>query len=237
MNFRLLCTFVVLLFGIHTCRANDTSKPSPEAINGVLDLRNQSFSDKISLNGQWKFYWHRLLAPGEKPNEKPIIVDFPFKWNGYKLNGKKLPSFGYATYELIVLLPKNKPQLRLAMPDVYTSYNLFFNGEKMAINGITDTTADKFEPHWLYHGANVPNTDTLHILLQIANFVHSKAGVSEPLILGEKGAIELARYRTTAIDLLLTGCLFMGGLFFFRIIPVRPPRQDHFAVLAFLHDV
>ncbi|MDB5288444.1 MAG: ATP-binding region ATPase domain protein [Mucilaginibacter sp.] len=116
---------------------------------------------------------------------------------------------------LTVLLPKNAEPLRIAMPDLYSSYRLFLNGKQVAENGIVSTNEKGFVPYWGYRAFNVPEgTDTMNLILQISNFVHSKGGIRKPLIIQQKDIMILNRRQGEAVDLLLTGCLFMGGLFF-----------------------
>ena len=190
----------------------------PTAVNGVLDLRQQSFNKKIVLNGEWAFYWQQLLQPRDSTLSKPEFVNFPFTWNGFILHEKKLPSFGYATFKLTVLLPKTKEHLLIGMPDVYSSYQLYINGQVVASNGKVSTSKTGFVPYWQEQIVDVPtNTDTLQLVLQIANFVHSKGGIGQKIELGKKEIIKIDRQRTEAIDLVLTGCLIMGGLFFFGL--------------------
>lgn len=206
--------FLSVFFNSNTSFAV-SSASFPEARKGILDLRSETFDDKVSLDGDWEFYWNQLLDPHTPASAPGILVRFPFTWNGYELNGKRLPGFGFATYKLMILLPKTDKKLRMAMPDAYSAYRLFINGEQVAANGIVSTTAKGFVPHWQYRAFDINNnTDTLRMVLQIANFVHSKGGIKKPVFLGEKSEIELNRQQSAAIDLLLTGCLFMGGLFF-----------------------
>lgn len=189
------------------------------AKKGVLDLSSGPITNKIELNGEWLFYWQQLLNPGDRPSGKPALIDFPSLWNtGYQIAGKKLPAFGYATYQLTILLPKQHGELRLSVPDMYCAYKLYVNGVPAAGNGKVSRTAEGFEPHWQYKTIDFNDkTDTLNLVLQIANFVHSKGGITKPLYLGDKEVIRLDRQRDEAIDLLLTGCLIMGGLFFFGL--------------------
>ncbi|SMC82183.1 ATP-binding protein [Pedobacter nyackensis] len=186
----------------------------PAAKNGVIDLRGQSLVEKIALNGEWIFYWNQLVSPDTPASGPGTLVNFPYRWTD-KINGKSYPAQGYATYKLTILLPKTKNLLRIAMPDVYSAYRLFINGRQVSSNGQVSTTAKDFIPHWEYKAIDIPHhTDTLHLLLQVANFTHSKAGVKKPLWIANKETIALARKQAEAIDLLLTGCLIMGGLFF-----------------------
>jgi signal transduction histidine kinase len=203
-------SFLLILISSANAFARDVM---PLAKNGTLDLREQSLNQSILLSGEWKFYWKKLIIPTD--TTKGIIVPFPVKWNEITVNGEKLPAFGYATYGLTLLLPKTNEQLRIAMPDVYCAYSLFLNGKLVAKNGQVATNSKNFEPHWEYKAFDIPvGTDTAKLVLQITNFVHSKGGIKDPITIGKSSNIVLDRSRVEAIDLLLTGCLFMGGLFF-----------------------
>ncbi|SEM60460.1 Signal transduction histidine kinase [Mucilaginibacter gossypiicola] len=185
------------------------------AVHGILDLRSKPINDKIELTGNWLFYWNQLLSPSDTDVIKDrLLVEFPFKWNGYTWRGKKLPAFGYGTYRLKVLLPQKHGVLKLAMPDVYSAYRLYINSKLSSSNGKVTTSEKGFEAHWEYHAIDLPNSDTINITLQISNFIHSKGGIGKPIFIGPADRIDLARHRAEGIDLMLTGCLMMGGLFF-----------------------
>lgn len=203
----MLCCFTSYVF------ANSDAK-IPVAKNGVIDLREQNLEKKIPLKGEWLFYWDQLLSPADLKNGKGKIIDFPYRWTD-KINGKSLPAFGCATYSVKVLLPKSHNSLRIVMPEVYSAYKLFINGITAGSNGKVSTIADGFVPYWEHKIIEVPaNTDTLDLLLQISNFAHSKAGIKKNIWIGNKAKVILDRKHTEAIDLLLTGCLIMGGFFF-----------------------
>ncbi len=211
MKFKIFCSSIFLILSSLTNSFSETLPPL--AKNGVLDLRNHSINQSISLNGEWAFYWQKLIIPSDSTKGK--IVPFPVKWNDLSIDGQKLPAFGYATYKLTLLLPKTKESLRIEMPDVYCAYSLFLNGKLVAQNGKVANNANDFEPHWEYKAFDIQlNIDTANLVLQMANFEHSKGGIKDPIIIGKSSNVLLERSRTEAIDLLLTGCLFMGGLFF-----------------------
>jgi signal transduction histidine kinase len=187
---------------------------APLAKNGIIDLRRQNLDNKIALNGEWLFYWHQLLTPTDPVPANGVLVNFPYRWTD-ATNEKHYPSFGYATYKLTVLLPHTAEPLRIAMPEAYTSYKLFANGQLVAYNGRVGKTANEAKPYWEYKTAELPHLiDTLNLLIQVANFSHSKGGIKKTLWIGTKADIVLKRKQAEAIDLLLSGCLVMGGLFF-----------------------
>lgn len=185
------------------------------AKKGVLDLRNQDlYAKPLALNGEWVFYWDQLLQPGD-PGREPAFVSFPSLWKKNKINGHSLSSQGYATYKLTVLLPQKRPSLALEMPDVYTTYALYANGKLIAQNGQPGKNASEARPFWSTTTVYLQQpSDTLYLVLQVANFWHSKGGPYKEILIGKDDRLYLKRERDSAYDLVLTGCLFMGGLFF-----------------------
>ncbi len=211
MRFKRLVFICLLCFATISCFARQ--KPGANS-GGFIDLRDVSLQEKVALDGKWLFYWEQLISPeGAKTNGE--LVDFPKSWKMLKRNGIQLPSFGYASYQVKLVLPKTKENFSVAMPDVYCAYKMYLNGELVASNGNVTTTPEGFIAHWQYRTFDIPaGTDTATLVLQIANYVHSKGGIKDSIFIGKKETIELDRRRAEAIDLILTGCLCMGGIFF-----------------------
>ena len=101
------------------------------------------------------------------------------------------------------------------MPDVYSAYRLWLNGKIISENGEVGKDRVSSNPFWL------PITQSIHLpsrnnelVLQISNFHHSKGGISKTPILGSYRQLTKKRETHLAYNLLLTGSLLMGGLFF-----------------------
>ena len=83
-------------------RASAYAGSLPEA--GVLDLREIVLDDNtlLNLNGEWEFYWEKLLTPEAHKSgdgmESRILVHVPSFFNNYHIGGKALPGMGYGTY-------------------------------------------------------------------------------------------------------------------------------------------
>lgn len=217
-HLRWIVFFALLICGhLPACLAKDEPLTNVAAKRGVLDLRTLNLNGKpVNLDGEWQFYWRQLLWPGDSITRTPDYVSYPSLWNKIKLHGQTLPVEGYATYSLTILLPKNRPHLALLMPDVYCSYRLFINDSLLLLNGRPDTSEKTAVPFWCTQTVNLPVTaDTLHLMLQVANFWHTKGGSYKQLFIGKSEELHLGLQRDRAYDLLLAGCLFMGGLFFF----------------------
>ena len=190
----------------------------PEAHKGVIDLREVDLSKQnIPLSGEWAIYWNQIITPKDTVTPTAYLP-FPRLFANTIINNKTLTAKGYATYSVTVLLPKRDHKLALQIPDTYSSYRLFVNGEMFANSGNPDSTEEKAVPKWLEKTVEITtSSDTLHLLLQVANFWHSKGGPYKEIILGDKNALFYEKETDSAFDLVLTGCLFMGGLFFFGL--------------------
>ena len=207
----------------------------PVATEGIIDLRDQSFSEMVPLDGHWIFYWKKLLTQKDSLVKGGHPVNFPFKWTD-GVPKKQYPAFGYASYKVRILLPKSNKRLRLEMPEVYCAYRLYINGALTLSDGQVSTSAKGFVPHWQRKAIDLPTgVDTLDLILQIANFVHSKGGVKNHLFIGTKEVVELDRNRTQATDLLLAGCLVMGGIFFLGLYLVG--NRDKAILLFSLYSI
>ena len=191
----------------------------PVAQKGILDLRKANlFSKTLAINGEWGFFWNRLLLPDNLP-AVATYAPYPVLWKDLTVNGQKIPSQGYATYTLKILLPAKRPRIGLEVPDTYCSYKLFVNGVVQSQNGQPATTEEKARPFWVTRSVVLPagESDTLVLVMQIANFWHSRGGPYKEILLGDKDEVILKKYRDTAYDFLLAGCLFMGGIFFLAL--------------------
>jgi len=206
------------------CRANEGQ---PVAHKGVLDLRNSNlFNNSLNTNGEWAFYWNRLLSPDSISSAPSDYEPFPELWNDLKLNGQKLPTIGYATYRLTILLPAKRPRLGIQLPDTYCASKLYVNSIVQAQNGQPATTKEASIPFWSTKYFAIPpgEPDTLVLILQIANFWHNRAGPYKDLLIGDKDVLFLKKNRDEAYDFMLAGCMFMGGLFFLGLFLFG--RQD-----------
>ncbi len=184
------------------------------AKNGIADLRQTSFKKSLPLKGEWSFAWQQLITP-ENTGAFKHFTKFPQLWQNTSIDGKQLDPIGYASYGLTILLPRQYQSLAMYLPVVYSSYKLYVNGAVAASNGITGNSKENYQPQWVPLTILLPaNTDTVQLILQVANFSHSKGGANLDIVIGESRQLFLEKEKNIASDFMLAGCLFMGGLFF-----------------------
>jgi signal transduction histidine kinase len=186
------------------------------AEKGILDLRDHDlFARSVEIKGEWGFFWNELLSP-DSLRPATVFVSYPKLWSYLRLDGRALPSQGYATYTLTILLPEKRPPIGLDIPDVYCAYKLYVNGKVQSVNGETGRTPAEARPFWTRRTIALPpgEGDTLVLVFQISNFWHSKGGPYKAILIGDKDMLFKEKNQSAAYDFMLAGCFFMGGLFF-----------------------
>ncbi len=208
---------VALLLGTASgVLAATQSSNHPTVEDGVLDLRNVDLRDPVAIAGQVPFYWHELARDADQlDSSNRRTVAFPSYWHNLEVDGEPLGSEGYATYHIRILLPQ-EAHYSMILEHMYLSYELYQDGVLLASNGKVGENKHEYRPEWRPQMVDLypTNSDTVDLVLQIANFHHARAGLVKPIVFGENQAIHRIHTNHLAYDLILTGCLIMGGLFF-----------------------
>jgi signal transduction histidine kinase/CheY-like chemotaxis protein len=208
----LVTVWLTLCLSIYT-----KGETPPLAQRGIIDLRKVDlFGKSLPVNGEWAFYWNRLLSPDSLFSATPDYVPFPVLWNDLQVRGRQVPTLGYATYTLTILLPAKRPRLGMEIPDTYCALKLYVNGVVQAQYGKPATTKENAAPFWVTRTFVIPpgEPDTLVLVMQIANFWHARGGPYKNILIGDKDELMIKKSQDTAYDFMLCGCLLMGGLFF-----------------------
>jgi hypothetical protein len=130
MKVRLL---IVLLISSLSAPLIEAVPNIPEAKRGVLDLRlldkNQKFI--VKLNGEWEFYWKKILRPYDFKTgayQPDCYGRVPSYWTDYQKLSIKTDNLGYATYKLTILLPEGFDNaIGIDLPVFDSSYDIYVN--------------------------------------------------------------------------------------------------------------
>ncbi len=205
------------------------SGTNPQAVKGVIDLRQ--FEDKehfsLKLNGEWEFYWNRMLHPHDFEN-KNIKPDYygkvPSYWTDYPDEFVKTKKEGFATYRLTVILPPGfRKSLGFDLPVFDSSYDIYVNDRYMGGNGVPGQSADETKPEYSRNFFRYDSaSDSLSIIINVANYSHRRGGFWLPLKIGTFQDVQKSLANSWAagwasISFLLGFSLFF--LFFFLIYP------------------
>jgi PAS domain S-box-containing protein len=234
---------VFSLSPLASCHYDFPKRISPEAVKGVLDLTDWDFErdGPVNLSGKYEFYWNQHLEPSdfskESPPEKTGFIKVPGYWTNYKMEGKKLPSSGYATYRLSILLNDQKDPLALKFLDIGTAFTAFLNGKRLCSVGQVgkdrETTVPQFFPQFVDFGAK---TTQIELILQVSNFHHRRGGVSSVVKVGRKKEIIEIREKKLGFDLFLFGSIFIMALYHLGLFShTKKDRSPlYFSIFCFL---
>jgi len=250
----LLATVVAMaaalaFFGI--VRLLRPGEPPPEQGQGVSDLRRWDFAQQgaVRLDGSWEFFWQTLLEPNAPTPPPTGAFKLPGVWNGYPVDGKALGGEGYATFRLVVRVPRpNGTTYALKLPGMYSAYRLYVNESLVASNGVVGTTRATSQPESRPQLALLPETLLaaspqerdgslrLTLLLQVANFSYYQGGAWDSLYFGEATQIGALRERNIAIGYLVAGSLVIMGLYHLTLFWLRKKDRTplSFGILSLL---
>lgn len=239
--FIILSIFLSMLLSACT-PGHAESKSKPEAVNGMLDLTGWDWErDGVAaLDGQWEFYWQELLAPedfkkAEIKTEKELIM-LPRAWNKFIINEKPLSGSGYATYRLIINHLGDQI-LGIKVPRIFTSYKLWINGELAAYAGKVGADKSQMVPQYLPQVKYFkPESGTIELVIQAANFRHRSGGILESLQIGSASQINEIHIINLTLELFLFGSLFIIGFYHIALFLFRTKEKStlYFGIYSLL---
>ncbi|WP_420316647.1 ATP-binding protein [Ekhidna sp.] len=184
-------------------------------VYGQLDLSDHDFSGdpSFSLNGEWFYYPDQFLAPANPQGIDPIILNVPKRWDQSGLS-----AMGFGTYTLTIYKNTDIP-MALKVPDLFSAYHLYVNGELLAKMGTPGKSAKEEKPDRLHNFVSLAHiqSDTLQIVIHISNFVHSKGGLGSSITFGTLERLMDKKFINDVYDVFMAGCLIMGAFFFFGL--------------------
>jgi signal transduction histidine kinase/CheY-like chemotaxis protein len=225
--------FILAYLFLSACSDTSQLKSFPVARQGVLDLTQWDLEKDgvVALNGEWGFHWDQLLRPSDffplGAVKQQHFVKVPGSWNSYQVNGEVLGGQGYATYHLRII--GNQPNKKLMFKSTWmgSSYNLFVNGELISSNGVVAKNREKMTPQYMpltasYYAAS----DSLEVVLQVANFYHAEGGAWYPIEIGLEQQITKTREGNLAINLFLCGGIFIMGIYYLGLYSFRRKEKS-----------
>lgn len=208
--------------------ASDTSSGlAPNAVQGVIDLRDWDFAAQgnVALSGEWHFYEGGYVSDYENGASTPGIKKVkkvPANW-GLREPANAPGEFGFGTYELTVLLPKQRPELGIRLKTVSSAYVLSANGQPVASAGRVGTTAAESSSQYRPQVSPLPELgDTLVLRMDVANFDHARGGLWDTVRLGPTDSLIFERRASLYIAASLASAALMIGLYHLFIWLLRP---------------
>jgi signal transduction histidine kinase len=226
MRIRLLFIFIIISLNLNAISSD------PVAKRGVMDLRSISNPEKfiINLNGEWEFYWKKMLHPHDFNNQY-LIPDYygkvPSYWTDYPQESVKTEKEGYATYRLKILLPPgNEKPLAIDLPVFDSSYDIYINGKYLGGNGTPGKSAEESKPEYRRNFFRINHdSDTLEIIIIVSNYEHRRGGFWLPAKFGTFTVVQKKLANGWASDWAVISLLLGFSLFFLFFFVINPQEK------------
>lgn len=202
-----------------------------EAVSGHINLQNWNPETEgvVYLDGEWEFYWHRLLTPDDfnNPAKPPAtgLVNVPNEWNIYRITNNERTGNGYATYRLIIELGDRPGIYSLKIRQIETAYRLWMNNKLLIEAGKVANNESDFKAAWQPHTLTFHTNDKqLELVIQVANHGYYKGGIPKSIILGLPSHVAARLHRNIGFGLFIFGLLFLIAFYHLGAVVIR--RKD-----------
>jgi len=188
---------------------------------GKVDLRRVDFQENksVELNGQWEFYWDRLLTSedfiSENIPEMDSFMKVPSSWSDGIAGNVVYPEYGVATYRLNIKCPSTIEDPALKIQRVITAYKLYANGELIQEVGKVSDKLSEFKSGYEFLILDLPkDKEDIELIIQVANLNYSGGGLRDSPVFGSKQVLERQKLMRLSIQLLFIGSVFIFGAYY-----------------------
>lgn len=115
----------------------------PKSENGRLNLSNAHNDKYIILDGEWEFYWERLLVTENQHNDShDLLLPVPHSGSRFQLNEDYLPVNGFASFRLTLENYSVSYPVTVFIPDFGSAYRIYIDGNLTSESGIVSKNQD-----------------------------------------------------------------------------------------------
>lgn len=204
---------------------------------GKITSENILKNKTVHLDGEWEFYWDKLLTPEtfmDKNNfpKYDTLVKVPGSWSNI-FSDKYYPIHGVGTYRLQLRIPKDMKNPSIKIKRIMRSYNLYVNSNLVASGGSVSKEKSLYKPGYKFDFIELPkNNETIEIILQVSNFDYFNSGIRDSLVFGEKIDLESETEIMLNIQIILFGAFMMFALYYLVFFLFQ--RNNNLALLLSL---
>ena len=223
--------FCIILYTYNNKYTHNNLQP----YKGQLTVSEESLNTFHYLIHDWAFYPDVLLTPdkisGHIADETGIYTDIGTYTRFDSLGTRENPH-GSGSYALELFLPSDSRTYALELPEIFSSYRLYINGEEYLHVGTPEP--DAYEARTQTKLVTFRAKEYATLLIAVSDYSHYYSGLVYPPVFGEADTvIQLHDLRQSitliaaALGLILTfATLYLG-------ITLRKPNAVLFALLSF----
>ncbi len=215
------------------------TKQHRHAVGGVLDMQYIDFEETpvIDLDGEWSFYWDKLLEPSdfvEPETESRVFINIPGNWS-HDMTGNYYPNIGYATYKLKIINVPSKAYFALEKLNIRNACRIFVNGRQIMADGapMKESEANVI--------GNMPqiaffevDASSVEIIIQVSNFEYASGGIANSIYFGTQRAVLERSYRQNLFEIVATTIMIVIGILYLIVhFIIRNYKRREAAIFFF----
>ncbi|MEQ6378106.1 histidine kinase [Bacillaceae bacterium S4-13-56] len=185
---------------------------------GEVNLSQSEFFEKgyIELNGEWEFYWEKLLRP-EDFNQQNEEIDYtlvPGNWS-QDLHGNQYENKGFATYRMVINEIPNELYFGLKKSNIRNASKIYINGEIVLEDGHVSQSIEDSIP-----GNNSEiiyfelHDETAEIIIHASNHEYIVGGISKPILFGLQQKLISYQLQTIMFEFAMLVVVFIVGIIY-----------------------
>ncbi|MDP4178191.1 MAG: histidine kinase [Bacillota bacterium] len=217
--------------------SSNKAKHIPKISKGILDLTNWSFEKdgNLNLDGEWEFYWNRLLTPDDFKNKLNINTSYikvPGYWNQETSQNGRITGDGYSTYRLIIHSNNDFKDISIKVGAIFSSYKMWIgNKEVLHCGTVGDTSSNSkssIEALIGSYESENSNCKDIQIVIQASNFIGGKGGILNKIYIGTPKQIQTLRENNLTKDNYIGAITLFMGLFYIILFLIR--RKEKYSL-------
>ncbi|MCL1835540.1 MAG: sensor histidine kinase [Oscillospiraceae bacterium] len=230
----ILLFLILAVFIVFMCLPLGQTRVNAE--RGTLDLRAEDLGKSVYLlTGEWEIYEESLLTPQEiaalPAQRDPQLLNVPHNWGG---DADYLNT--YATYRITILTGDTR-QLMLYMPEIYTAYKLYINGEFVESAGVVADNPDDGEPS--FESVLIPvkaRSGAVEVVIQASNYHWMRPHMNNIIKLAESESMYSWVYRTRSLYIIAMGFILASAFYHLSLYMMRRRMTVYllFTLLCFM---
>lgn len=234
----ILISFLFFLF-LYGCYRYDNKYTSsgPQPVSGLLILSEEELEQYpyFILTQQWQYYPDVLLSPDDfSAGSSPAYMRYHNigRRNNLSFGKNTDQTQGSATYRLLLSLPESPRVYSLALPEIFSAYRLYINGELMLEMGSADP--ESYVPETGQRTIDFTASGHTELLLAVTDHSHYYSGMTYPPLFGlpqNIQKIQSIRLLFSAAIILIT--LFVGIGFLYVGLADRQKKILLYVLLCF----
>ena len=141
-------------------------------ISGIIIVTKSPPDRTIILDGEWEFFWNRLIVTDNQQDESPdFLIRVPGYWTKYNIDGKSLPAAGFGSYRLFIKGLQSSNPVTIFIPDFGCAYRVFVDGVLTAESGKVSKDLDEIftVPRSQFYPAALSRGEVHEIVIEVAS--------------------------------------------------------------------